>query len=107
MSKLFYDHLIILTEVEVEIKSIAETPEEKEELWQIVDEIIHHRVLELFLDKLPGEHHDEFLEKFHEAPYDEALIIFLNHRIEGNIEEIIKEEVGNLANEILREIGGE
>lgn len=107
MSKIFYDHLIILTEVEAEIKNIAETSEEREELWQIVDETIHNRVLELLFDKLPGEHHDEFLEKFHEAPHDEGLIRYLDGRISGNVEAIIKQELGNLAYELLQYIRGE
>ncbi|MCH7641220.1 hypothetical protein IID22_03420 [Patescibacteria group bacterium] len=104
MSKLFFDYLIILDDLELEIKEIAESEEERHELWQIVDETINNRVLEVLLDRLAEEHHDEFLNRFHEAPYDERLIIFLNHRIEGNIENIIKEEVESLAIEILREI---
>jgi|SRR3972149_6460613 len=104
MSKLFYDHLIILTEVETEIKSMAETEEERHELWQIVDEILHHRILHLFLDKLPEMHHDEFLHRFHKSPHDENLLGFLNERIEENVEELIKEEMELLTSEILREI---
>lgn len=106
MSKLFFDYLIILDDVEAEIKGVAESEEERHELWQIVDETISNRVLELLLDKLAEEHHDEFLNRFHGAPHDESLILFLNHRIDGNIENLIKEEVENLADEILREIRG-
>ena len=104
MSKIFYDYLVILDDVDAEIKDIVETEEERHELWQIVDETINNRVLELLLDKLEEEHHDEFLEKFLEAPHDESLILFLNHRIDGNIENIIKDEINKLASEILAEI---
>lgn len=104
MSKIFYDHLIVLEEVEAEIKKTAETSEEREELWQLVDEIIHHRVLGSILDKLPGEHHGEFLEKFHKAPHDESLIDYLKEKIGENIEEVIRQEMGDLAYEILEEI---
>ena len=104
MSKVFYDHLIILTEVETEIKSMAETEEERHELWQIVDEIIHHRVLHLFLDKLPEAHHDEFLLRFHKSPHDENLLGFLNERIEENVEKLVKVEMELLTSEILRVI---
>lgn len=102
MSKIFYDHLIILTEVETEIKSMAETEEERHELWQIVDEIIHHRVLSCIMDKLPQEHHEEFLEKFHKAPHDETLLDYLKERIEEDIEVFIKKEINILEKEILR-----
>ena len=104
MSKVFYDHLVILTEIETEIKDVAETEEERHELWQIVDEIIHHKVLEAILDKLAVEHHDEFLARFHKAPHDENLLGFLNERIEENIEELIKEEMNILEEEIIRQI---
>ncbi|MGB6882108.1 MAG: hypothetical protein WBD86_02315, partial [Microgenomates group bacterium] len=65
MSKIFYDHLIVFEEVDRYIKDTVETHEERDELWQIVDEIVHHRVLGCVLDKLPKEHHEEFLGKFH------------------------------------------
>lgn len=104
MSKLYYDHLVILEGVEAEIKKTAISPEEKEELWKIIDEMVHHRVMEKVLDKLPKVHHEEFLSKFHEAPYDERLIDFLTQRIGENIEELIRGEIGDLAYELLKEI---
>ena len=106
MSKLFYDHLIILEEVEAEIKNAAETEEDRHELWQLVDEIVHSKVLESILDKLPSQHHEEFLDKFHKAPYAEGIIDFLKEKIGENIEKIIRAEIGDLAFEILQEIRG-
>lgn len=104
MSKLFYDHLIILEELEHHIKSAAQTPEEKEELWNIVDEIVHHRVLGCILEGLPNEYHREFLDKFHDAPHDDTLMDYINFRTEGNVESAIKEEVNILAKELLEEL---
>ena len=104
MSKIFYDRLIVLSDVEKEINSIAKTKEEKDEMWQIIDEIIHHKVLGCVLNKLPQKHHEEFLEKFNEAPYDEGLFDYLKEKIGENIEELIKQEVGDLAFEILQDL---
>jgi len=105
MSKIFYDHLIIIEDLEVHIKNKAESPEEKEELWGIIDETIHHRVMGCILDTLPNRFHEEFLTKFHEAPYSEDLILYLNHRIEGDIEDVVRSEVDLLTQEILSELG--
>lgn len=107
MSKIFYDHLIVLEEVEDEITSSSKTHEEREELWGIVDDIIHHRVLGKILDHLPSEHHEDFMDRFHKKPHDERLIDYLNEKIEENVEEIIKQEIGNLAFELLQEIRGQ
>lgn len=104
MSKLFFDHLIVLEEVEAEIKNVAQTREERDELWQLVDETVHHKVLDTILDKLHHSYHEEFLEKFHKAPYDEALLDYLKEKIGENIEEIIRNEIGTLAFELLEDL---
>lgn len=107
MSKIFYDHLIVFEDIDKEIKKAATSPEEKEELWQLVDEIVHHKVLQKILDTLPKENHEEFLGMFEETPYDNSLMDYLNQKVTGNIEEIIKQEIGSLAFEILDEIRGQ
>lgn len=105
MSKLFFDHLIELKEVDREIKKVAKTSQEREELWVLVDEIVHHKVMGCILGQLSREHHEEFLDMFHKSPHDEELLIsYLKHRIGDNVEELIKQEIGGLASELLNEI---
>lgn len=104
MSKIYYDRIVILEDVERQINSIAQSEEEKDELWQIVDEMVHHRVLGCVLSKLPSKHHEEFLDKFGKSPFDESLFDYLKEKIGENIEELIKQEIGGLAFEILQEI---
>jgi hypothetical protein len=106
MSKIFYDHLIVLEEVRFHIDKVAKTSEEKEELWKLVDEIIHHRVLTAILEKLPEKHHNDFLKKFYAAPHDESLIAYLNEKINEDFESFIKGEVKTLSNELLQLVGG-
>ncbi|SRR5258708_4887285 len=104
MSKIFYDHLIILSEVEVLIKTSASSIDEKEELWKIVDEILHHRVMEVILDNLPREYHEEFLGKFVDRPYDDELIVYINEKAKKDIEKEIRKEAKSIESEILKEI---
>lgn len=105
MSKLFYDHLITLNEVEVIIKRHTSSKEEQEELWSLVDEIVNHKVLEKVLDKLPREHHEEFLELFHKCPHDEEVIFgYLKSKTGENIEDDLKRELENISSDILKEI---
>lgn len=106
MSKIFYDHLIILEEIHLHIKKMTNSLEEKQELWNLIDEIIHHRVLEVILDKLPSKYHEEFLEKLHQTPYDDRHIDYLNEKVEEDIENVIINEISVLENEILKEIVG-
>lgn len=104
MSKIFYDHLVVYEEIEKNVDKFAKTPEEKGEIWGIIDEMIHSRALDFILGRLPREHHEEFLEKLHASPHDEGLFDYLKEKIGENIEELLREELGNLAFEILAEI---
>lgn len=104
MSKLFYDHLIVFEEIEVELDQLKLDREEREEVEKLIDELIHHRVLDRILTYLPRHHHAEFLTKFHAAPYDHKLLSYLDARIEASVEEHVKDEVEKLKEEILQDI---
>jgi hypothetical protein len=105
MSKLFYDYLVELKEIDKQIKKVAKTSEEREELWGLVDEIVHHKVMGCILDKLPRVHHEEFLDLFHKSPHDEELLFtYLRKKVGDNIEDLIKQEIGVLSDELLEDI---
>lgn len=104
MSKLFFDHLVSLTQLEVVIKTSAESKEEQEELWQLVDDIVHHKVMHTILDSLPKEHHNEFLEEFSKAPHDERHIHYLKDKTGKDIEKIIESELKQFEEETIREL---
>lgn len=106
MSTIFFDRLLFFDEVDREIASKAKTNEEKEELWDLVDEIVHHKLLGCVLEKLPKESHQEFLERFERAPQDEGLFKFLTEKMGQDIEEFLKKEIKLLKTEILHEIKG-
>ena len=106
MSKIFYDRLIVFEEVEAEIKKVAKTPEEKEDLWKEIDEIIHHKLMGCVLEKLPKSYHHDFLEKFEQAPQDEGLFKFLTEKVGEDIEEFLKTEMSKLKTELLQLIKG-
>ena len=105
MSKLFFDHLIYLEEVEIEIKKSASSKEEREELWALVDEIVNHKVLEKVLDKIPRESHEEFLELFHKCPHDEGVIFgYLRSKTGKDVDKELKHELEDVTSDILREL---
>ena len=93
-----------MEEVNVFINKTAHNKEEKEELWELIDEIVHHKVFDMILGRLPQKHHHEFLEMFHSHPHDEGLIDYLKEKIGENIEEIIRQEIGGLSVELLEGI---
>lgn len=104
MSRIFYDKYIVLEGVEVELDKLEMDREERQELEHLIDEMIHHRVMDRLLTHLPRHHHAEFLDRFHKAPYDEALIRYLDQRIEKSVKEHIEEEIEKLKKEILEDL---
>ena len=100
MSLIFYDHLIILDGLDRKIASHGSSDEERHELWHLIDEILHQKVLLAILGKLPHEHHTEFLERFHAAPHHHGHLKYLAERIKEDVEELIVNEAKQLANEI-------
>ena len=104
MSQIFYDRLVVLEKFGKEVKKKTSSKEEEFELWNLVDDILNHKVMDLILEKLPLKHHDEFIEKFLEAPFDEKLFDYLKDKIEDNVEEIIEQEIGSLAYQLLEDI---
>jgi hypothetical protein len=105
MSKLFFDNLIELKTIEVEIKKSARSKEEQEELWMLIDEIFNHKVIEKILDHLPRENHEEFLEIFHKRPYDEEYIFaYLREKSGENIIDVLKRELTEISSTLLADI---
>lgn len=104
MSILFYDHLTNLDDLKEKIDLTSSSLEEKEELWQIVDEIIHHRVLLCILDSLDNVDHADFIEHYHQCPHDDKIVYYLKEKIGDDFENIIVSEVTMINSEILKEL---
>lgn len=104
MSKLFFDHLIEFEEIEIELKKLDVTHEERIELERLIDSMVHHRVVDRILTHLPAEHHEEFLDKYYKKPYDPVLLSWINQRIEESVEKHVKDEVAKLKKEILKDL---
>ena len=103
MSKIFYDHLIEFEEIKTNIGLITENFEEKEDLWNLVDEFINHKVLITILTNLDIEYHDEFLLMFLDKPYDVGIIDYLDDKLPCPFCELI-DEMRSKVNQELEEI---
>lgn len=98
---MYFDHLLILDELESLIKKYASSPEEKEELWSLIDEIIHHKAMDFVLTRLDRKHHEEFVEIFHKCPHDEITVFsYLKKKAHPDIEKLMKDEFSKITDEI-------
>ncbi len=104
MSKVFYDHLVLREEITAELELHHLSAEEKDELIELIDQTLHHTTLNVILNHLPKEHHREFISKFHAAPYDEALLDYLQDKISTDIRREIADQAKKVKADLVAEI---
>lgn len=105
MSILFFDQLTDFEEVELTIKRKATSKEEKEELWNLVEGIVNHKIFEKILDKLPETNHEEFLVLFHKCPYNQVAIFrYLDNKVGRDIEKELENDLKSISSDVLREL---
>lgn len=102
MSKLFYDHLLVINEIVVELDGID--LKDRQEFLGIIDETLHHHVLDVILTHLPKEHHESFLDRFHKAPNDPTLLSSIQKLTAVDIEKAITERVQKIKKKTLSAI---
>lgn len=104
MSKVFYDHLVMVEELFMEIEVLEIDPVSKKEMKKMIDDIVHHKVLTRILDLLPKIYHKEFLERFYNSPGDLKHFKFLQETIDLDIHHELAKLSAQLKTEIRQEI---
>ncbi len=104
MATLFFDHLIEIDEVIIELDSYSVDPAEIEELKSLIDQIIHHEVLNLVLNHLPKSDHEEFITLLSNDPSDISLINYLKSKVSVDIESQISDHGKRLKEDLKNEI---
>ena len=103
MSTLFFDHLVIREEIEFTLNSYVISPDEREELVEIIDNILTHHILNVILNHLPKEKHVEFMSAFHDRPGDVAHLEYLKIHAHPQIEAEIKKHAAKVKADIVSE----
>ena len=104
MAKLFYDHLIVIEEIEILLDGQGLSGAEKKELLATIDEIFHHEILDTILTQLPKQHHEEFLQKLVTHPYDPGILPYLSEKAEKNMEREILQTIAQVKTKIHKEV---
>ena len=104
MTKVFYDHLLIIEEVIAVFELHAIKGNERKELLQVIDKTMHHEILDTILTHLPRRHHEEFLLRFHSSPHDMSLMTYLNERAGIDVEKEILKAANSIKKTLIKEI---
>ena len=104
MSKLFYDHLIIIEELIIILDRHGVSNAERKKLLSLIDETMNHHILDEILTHLPKEHHTEFLGKLVKHPNDIGLIPYLKGKTPVDIEKNILLRANKVKKELKKHI---
>ncbi|KKR86418.1 MAG: hypothetical protein UU34_C0015G0013 [Candidatus Curtissbacteria bacterium GW2011_GWA1_41_11] len=95
MSKVFYDHLVGIENITALVD---------QDMADLIDNTMHHHILDEILTHLPVEHHKTFLERLAHAPHDPGILIFIQEVTVIDIEKAIKNRAKSVKKELLRDI---
>ena len=102
--KIFYDHLILIEEIELILTTHQLTREECEQILHVIDKTMHSEILQTILKHLPLHKHEEFLTKFHAAPHDKSIMTFLKDHTLVDIEKEILKTANIVKHTVFKEI---
>lgn len=103
MTKIFYWQLIELTPFRNELINRGVGESDLAEILEHVEEIIHHRTLNLVFDRLPPEHHREFSLNLAKNPQSQEMWGFLQEKTKMDLSPVIEQNIRSIILEILNE----
>ncbi len=104
MAPLFFDYLVVKTEI-IDIISRKPEPEnQKGRAIQLVDDIIYQGIVEHILSRLDPHNHETFLTQFHDRPYDPEIINYLRSKLGPDIEDDIRKAADKIVKKVLKDL---
>jgi len=109
MATLFYDHLIDWQKLTNTLDILGIHGEDRHEVVEHAEHIIHTEVLIVLISHLPTEKHDEFMQLFYTAPYDANQLKFLktHGKEDRDVESAVRQRSAEVIAEILKELAGD
>lgn len=104
MTKLFYDHLIIIEEIASVLTEHKLSASEQEKILELIDQTMHQEILSSILTLLPKDHHETFLIHLHATPSDKKILEFLSEKSGVNVEKEILKTADKVKRRVLIEI---
>ena len=104
MAPLFFDHLVIKTEIIETITNRPDPENQKGKALQLIDDILYQGIIDHILERLHPNHHGSFLTQVHERPYDPELIDYLKQHIGSDVEDEIRTAANKIVKQIIKDL---
>jgi hypothetical protein len=104
MASLFYDQLIDWKKLTAALDDCGIDGDERLAVLDHIEHILHTEVLVVIVSSLPAHKHEEFMELFHAAPYDEGHFQFLITHGTGDVRQTVKSRSDQIIEEIVNDL---
>lgn len=101
--KHFYSHLVKIDNLIYELDSLNFDEDQKKHLGELVDSIIHHRIMDLVLAKLSDEDKIALSQKIGSSSTHQEIWEFVNAKIDG-VEIEIRQKIEQTSQEFIEDI---
>lgn len=105
--KVFYSHLLVnYGELAATVEKLTISQAEKSRALEIINQTIHHEVVEAILSHVDERHHSRILTRIAAAPDDPGILDLVSQLIADDIEVILKKRIAAMYLDLMEDLLG-
>lgn len=105
--RVFYSHLLVnYGELMAAVESLEISRSEKSKAVELIDQIIHHAVVDVILEYVDERHHHWILTRIKAAPEDPGILDLVSQLVEDDIELILKRRIMTIQLSLMEDLLG-
>lgn len=105
--KVFYSHLLVnYGELAATVEKLTISQAEKSTALEVINQTIHHGVVDAILEHIDGRHHSRILTRITAAPDDPGILDLVNQLATDEIEIILKKRIAAMHLDLMEDLLG-
>lgn len=105
--KVFYSHLLVnYGELAATVEKLTISQAEKSKAIEIINQTIHHEVVEAILSHLDERHHSWILTRIAAAPDDPGILDLVNQLATDDIEMVLRKRIAAMHLDLMEDLLG-
>lgn len=105
--KVFYSHLLVsYGELAATVEGLAISRPEKSKAIELINQTIHHGVVDAILEHVDGRHHNRILTRIKAAPDDPGILDLVSQLTMDDIEMVLKKRIAAMHLDLMEDLLG-
>ena len=105
--KVFYSHLLVnYGKLMATVESLGISQAEKSEAMKLINQTIHHGVVDAILECVDGRHHERILGRIKLAPDDPGILDLVNQLATDDIEAVLRKRITAMHLDLMEDLLG-